>query len=183
MDTEACHTIWPGLQNIRFGSGPLPGDDLRPQRSVAVVANNTSYGEVPAPVENTASPRKSLKRPSKPQDRLYRRTTSTGLVSWYIAQTSRTYEGFSQAGSIGGLHTRFTLPKDDWALQREDWHSLTATQITVPHAGNRARNNSPPSPHSCATSRWPGRHAPAAPSPCTSPTPWTARTPITGAQH
>lgn len=136
VDTEACRTIWPGLQNVRFGTGPLPGDDLRtPTRPVAVITINTSYGEVPAPVENTASPRKNPKRPPKPQDRLYRRTTSTGLTSWYIAQASRTYEGFGGTGSIGGLHTRFTLPKDDWALQRKDWHSFTAAQITVPHAG------------------------------------------------
>ncbi|MFF9072765.1 RNaseH domain-containing protein [Streptomyces sp. NPDC014872] len=138
VDTEACRTIWPGLQNVRFGKGSLPGDDLRsPKRSVAVIAINTSYGEVPTPVENTASPRKSPKRPPKPQDRLYRRTTSTGLTSWYIAQASRTYEGFGQAGSIGGVYTRFTLPKDDWALQRKDWHSFTATQFAVPHAGGR----------------------------------------------
>lgn len=136
VDAEACRTIWPGLQNVRFGTGPLPGDDLRtPTRSVAVVAINTSYGEVPTPVENTASPRKNPKRPPKPQDRLYRRTTSTGVTSWYIAQASRTYEGFGGTGSIGGLYTRFTLPKDDWALQRKDWHSFTAAQITVPHAG------------------------------------------------
>lgn len=136
VDTEACRTIWPGLQNVRFGTGPLPGDDLRtPTRPVAVVAINTAYGEVPTPVENTASTRQNLKRPPKPQNRLYRRTTTTGLTSWYIAQASRTYEGFGGAGSIGGLHTRFTLPKDDWALQRKDWHSFTAAQITVPHAG------------------------------------------------
>ncbi|MEU3316638.1 RNaseH domain-containing protein [Streptomyces sp. NPDC006662] len=138
VDTEACRTIWSGLQNVRFGRGSLPGDDLRTSaRSVAVIAINTSYGEVPTPVENTASPRKSPKRPPKPQDRLYRRTTSTGLTSWYIAQASRTYEGFGQAGSIGGVYTRFTLPKDDWALQRKDWHSFTATQLAVPNAGGR----------------------------------------------
>ncbi|MFE6904245.1 RNaseH domain-containing protein [Streptomyces sp. NPDC057717] len=138
VDTEACRTIWPGLQNVRFGTGPLPGDELRtPTRSVAVVAINTSYGEVPTPVENTASPRRNPKRPSKPQDRLYERTTSTDQTSWYIAQASRTYDGFGSAGSIGGVHTRFTLPEDDWALQRKDWHSFTATQITVPHAGGR----------------------------------------------
>ncbi|MFJ2626864.1 RNaseH domain-containing protein [Streptomyces sp. NPDC087532] len=138
VDTEACRTIWPGLQNVRFGKGPLPGDDLRtPTRSVAVIAINTSYGEVPTPVENTASPRKNPKRPPKPQDRLYRRTTSTGHTSWYIAQASRTYEGFGQAGSIGGIYTRFTLPEDEWALQRKDWHSFTATQLAVPHAGGR----------------------------------------------
>ncbi|MEV7556547.1 RNaseH domain-containing protein [Streptomyces sp. NPDC089795] len=138
VDTEACRTIWSGLQNVRFGRGSLPGDDLRTTaRSVAVIAINTSYGEVPTPVENTASPRKSPKRPPKPQDRLYKRTTSTGLTSWYIAQASRTYEGFGQAGSIGGVYTRFTLPKDDWALQRKDWHSFTATQLAVPNAGGR----------------------------------------------
>ncbi|WP_406841903.1 RNaseH domain-containing protein (plasmid) [Streptomyces sp. AHU1] len=105
-----------------------------PARSVAVVAINTSYGEVPTPVENTASPRKNPKRRPKPQERLCRRTTTTGQTSWCIAQASRTYDGFGSAGSIGGVHTRFTLPKDDWALQRKDWHSFTATQITVPHA-------------------------------------------------
>ncbi|MEU7183570.1 MULTISPECIES: RNaseH domain-containing protein [Streptomyces] len=46
-------------------------------------------------------------------------------------------DGFGNAGSIGGVHTRFTLPKDDWALQRKDWHSFTATQITIPHDGKR----------------------------------------------
>ncbi|EST37309.1 hypothetical protein N566_13695 [Streptomycetaceae bacterium MP113-05] len=138
VDTEACRTIWPGLQNVRFGTGPLPGDDLRtPTRSVAVVAINTSYGEVPTPVENAASRRKNPKRPPKPQNRLYERTTSTGHTSWYIAQASRTYDGFGNAGSIGGVHTRFTLPADEWALQRKDWHSFTATQITVPHAGDK----------------------------------------------
>ncbi|WP_414820640.1 RNaseH domain-containing protein [Streptomyces rubrogriseus] len=82
----------------------------------------------------TPPARARTKRPPKPQKRLYRRTTATGHTSWYIAQASSTYDGI---GSIGGVHTRFTLPKDDWALQRKDWHSFTATQITVPHSAER----------------------------------------------
>ncbi|MDX3798953.1 RNaseH domain-containing protein [Streptomyces sp. AK04-3B] len=135
VDTEACRTIWPGLQNIQFATGSLPGDDLQTDtRPVAVVAINTAYGEVPAPVENAASNRRSPKRPPKPRDYLYQRTTSTGITSWYTAQASRSYEGFGSAGSIGGVYTRFTLPEEEQSLQRKDWHSFTAVQITVPRA-------------------------------------------------
>jgi hypothetical protein len=123
---------------VNFGTGPLPGDDLRTQeRSIAVVAINTSYGEVPTPVENAASNRRTSKRPPKPQNQLYKRTTSAGVTSWYAAQASRIYEGFGSAGSIGGVYTRFTLPVQEEALQRKDWHSFTAVQISVPHAGGR----------------------------------------------
>ncbi|GAB3971041.1 hypothetical protein GCM10029978_045480 [Actinoallomurus acanthiterrae] len=135
LDAEACRTIWPGLQHTKLGDGPLPGDSLLPaDRSVSVVTINTSYGEVPTPVEDTTRRRTTLKRPAKPQDYLYHRTTSTGVTSWYIAQASRAYTGYGQDGSIGGLYTRFTIPTEQHALLRKDWHSFTATHITVPRA-------------------------------------------------
>jgi hypothetical protein len=139
VNAEACRTIWPGLQNVQFGRGPLPGDDLRTDtRPVSVVAVNNSYGEVPIPVENAGSTRKNTKRPPKPQNYLYRRTTSTGITIWYTAQASRTYEGFGSAGSIGGVYTRFTLPTEEAALQRKDWHGFTGVQITIPRADGYA---------------------------------------------
>ncbi|GAA2624323.1 hypothetical protein GCM10010425_20000 [Streptomyces spororaveus] len=138
VNTEACRTIWPGLQNMHFGAGELPGDNLRTDtRSVAIVAINTAYGEVPTPVVNAASNRKNPKRPPKPREYLYRRTSGTGTPTWYIAQASRSYDGFGSAGSIGGVHTRFTIPTDEESLQRKDWHSFTAVQITVPNADGR----------------------------------------------
>ncbi|MBE2997243.1 DUF3893 domain-containing protein [Nocardiopsis sp. HNM0947] len=139
VDAEACRTIWPGLQHQALGQGALPGDSLRRNnRSIAVVSVNTSYGEVPTPVENTARNRAKLKRPAKPQDYLYRRTSSTGVTTWYIAQASRTYDGFGGEGRAGGLHTRATLPESDRRLHlKKDWHSFTAVQFLVAACGGR----------------------------------------------
>lgn len=138
VDTEACRTIWPGLQHARFGDAMLPSEGLDDNgRSVAVVSINTSYGEVPTPVDRAdARGRRDPARPQAPDDWLHERTTTTGLTSWYFAQKSRSYDGFGQTQINGSTYTRFTIPEDRRAkLLRKDWHSFTATQITVPQTG------------------------------------------------
>ncbi len=139
VDTEACRTIWPGLQHVRFGEGALPSDGLEEGgRPVAVVSINTSYGEVPTPVDRAdARGRRDRYRPQAPDDFLHERTTTTGLTSWYFAQKSRTYDGFGQTAVNGSTCTRLTIPDSlKKELLRKDWHSFTATQITVPHAAS-----------------------------------------------
>ncbi|WP_435107185.1 RNaseH domain-containing protein [Nocardiopsis synnemataformans] len=140
VDAEACRTIWPGLQHQSLGQGALPGDPLRRNgRSIAVVSVNTSYSEVPVPVENTARSRSTLIRPANPQDYLYRRTSSTGVTTWYIAQASRTYQGFGSDGRVGGLYTRFTLPDTDRRVHlKKDWHGFTAVQFLIADCGGRS---------------------------------------------
>ncbi|WP_431949467.1 RNaseH domain-containing protein [Actinacidiphila sp. bgisy167] len=144
VDTEACRTIWPGLQHARFGEATLPSEGLDDNgRSVAVVSINTSYGEVPTPVDRAdARGRRDPARPQAPDDWLHERTTATGLTSWYFAQKSRSYDGFGQTGINGSTYTRFTIPEDlRDKLLRKDWHSFTATQITVPQPGeHRAKD-------------------------------------------
>ncbi|MET8379959.1 RNaseH domain-containing protein [Streptomyces microflavus] len=138
VDTEACRTIWPGLQHAQFGEGALPGDGLDANgRSIAVVSINTSYGEVPTPVDRAdARGRRDRARPQAPDDWLHERTTAAGVTSWYFAQKSRSYDGFGQTSINGSTHTRFTIPEElKAALLRKDWHSFTATQITVPQPG------------------------------------------------
>ncbi|WP_058042223.1 RNaseH domain-containing protein [Streptomyces roseifaciens] len=138
VDTEACRTIWPGLQHAQFSEGALPGDGLGGNgRSIAVVSINTSYGEVPTPVDRAdARGRRDQARPQAPDDWLHARTTVTGLTSWYFAQKSRSYDGFGQTSINGSTYTRFTIPEElKEALLRKDWHSFTATQITVPQTG------------------------------------------------
>ncbi|MFG3253329.1 RNaseH domain-containing protein [Streptomyces sp. NPDC048172] len=138
VDTEACRTIWPGLQHARLGEGTLPSEGLDDTgRSVAVVSINTSYGEVPTPVDRAdARGRRDPARPQAPDNWLHERTTSTGATSWYLAQKSRSYDGFGQTAINGSTYTRFTIPEDlRETLLRKDWHSFTATQITVPQTG------------------------------------------------
>ncbi len=135
VDTEACRTIWPGLQHAQLGDGPLPGDGLdEGGRPIAVVSINTSYGEVPTPVDRSDARRRDPERPAAPDDWLHQRTTAdTDVTSWYLAQKSRTYDGFGQTSINGSTCTRFTIPEElQKALLRKDWHSFTATQITVP---------------------------------------------------
>ncbi|MFD7907487.1 RNaseH domain-containing protein [Kitasatospora sp. NPDC059747] len=136
-DAEACRTIWPGLQNARLGHGPLPGDSLREDgRAAADVCINTSYGEVPTPIDRVGRRRPDPHKPAAPDEWLYRRTTTAGVTSWYLAQTSRTYNGFGQTGTNGSQHTRFTIPEAlNAQLLAKDWSSFTAIQITVPAAG------------------------------------------------
>ncbi|MFG2136593.1 RNaseH domain-containing protein [Streptomyces sp. NPDC048650] len=136
IDTEAGRTIWPGLQHAQLGEGMVPGDDIDDGRSIAVVSINTSYGEVPTPVDRSDARRRDQARPAAPDDWLHQRTTATGVTSWYFAQKSRSYDGFGQTSINGSTYTRFTIPKDlQKALLRKDWHSFTATQITVPRPG------------------------------------------------
>ncbi|OCC14055.1 RNaseH domain-containing protein [Streptomyces sp. PTY087I2] len=138
VDTEACRTIWPGLQHAQLGEGTLPSEGLDDNdRSVAVVSINTSYGEVPTPVDRAdARGRRDPARPQAPDAWLHERTSSTGVSSWYFAQKSRSYDGFGQTAVNGSTYTRFTIPEDlKETLLRKDWHSFTATQITVPQPG------------------------------------------------
>ncbi|WP_030611682.1 RNaseH domain-containing protein [Streptomyces sclerotialus] len=138
VDTEACRTIWPGLQHAQFGEGTLPSEGLDDNgRSVAVVSINTSYGEVPTPVDRAdARGRRDPARPQAPDDWLHERATATGVTSWYFAQKSRSYDGFGQTSINGSTCTRFTIPSHlKETLLRKDWHSFTATQITVPQPG------------------------------------------------
>lgn len=85
-------------------AGPtLPSEGLDSNgRPVAVVSINTSYGEVPAPVDRAdARGRRDAARPQAPDDWLHERTTAMGVTSWYFAQKSRSYDGFGQT-SING---------------------------------------------------------------------------------
>ncbi|WP_093858194.1 RNaseH domain-containing protein [Streptomyces sp. TLI_053] len=80
--------------------------------------------------------RRDPHRPATPDDWLHQRTTTTGVTSWYLAQASRTYNGFGQTSVNGSQHTRFTIPEHQrTALLAKDWSSFTAIQITVPEPG------------------------------------------------
>ncbi|MFG2723081.1 RNaseH domain-containing protein [Streptomyces sp. NPDC048416] len=137
VDAEACRTIWPGLQHARLGEGALPSDTLQEEgRIAATVCVNTSYSEVPTPVDRADGRRRDPHRPATPDEWLHQRTTTTGVTSWYLAQASRTYSGFGQTSVNGSQHTRFTIPEHQrTALLAKDWSSFTAIQITVPEPG------------------------------------------------
>lgn len=136
VDAEGARTIWPGLQHAKFGRDLLPGYSLRERgRSIAVVSINTSYGEVPQPVDRPADRHNDPNRPLKPHDRLYKRTSSAGVTTWVLGQASRTYLGFGSAGRAGGQYTRFTVPEDDRQLLGNDWHSFTAVHYTLVDPG------------------------------------------------
>ncbi|MBR7826631.1 DUF3893 domain-containing protein [Actinospica sp. MGRD01-02] len=136
VDAEAGRTIWPGLQHANLGQGLLPGYSLRERgRQVAVVSVNTSYGEVPQPVDRPDGRHSDPNKPLEPQDSLYRRTSSTGITTWVLGQASRTYTGFGSVGRAGGKYTRFTVPEDDSAFLGNDWHSFTAVHYTIVDRG------------------------------------------------
>ncbi|MEV0638605.1 hypothetical protein AB0I77_27425 [Streptomyces sp. NPDC050619] len=81
-----------------------------------------SYGEVPTPVDRSDARRRDPERPAAPDDWLHQRTTAdTKVTSWYLAQKSRTYDGFGQTGINGTICTRFTIPEElQKALLRKD---------------------------------------------------------------
>lgn len=137
LDAEAARTIWPGLQHAQHGQGLLPGRSLHALGThPAIVCFNTSYGEVPQPVDRPDGRHTAADRPLPPQDRLYQRTTRTGTTTWILAQASRTFTGFGGAGRAGQQHTRFSIPKENKQFLRNDWHSFTAVHFNVIDPGH-----------------------------------------------
>jgi len=133
-DGPSTRTIWPGLQDRHFGTGPMPGDALRAAgREVAVVRSNNGL-EIGRPVtrrDEGIQPRDPL-QPAAPGRRVYRRTDTDEPV-WLFPGISRTYG--AMGGATGARYTRWTLPARLAAQLRKPWHSYTATEIAVPCTG------------------------------------------------
>lgn len=130
VDAEAWRTVFPGLQNARFGNSLLPGDNLRAAgRDVAVVRCNTG-NEVPRPVTRVGEPPAPADpaKPATPGAGLYT-LSSASVPTWLLAGASRTYR--AKGGSLGASYTRWTLPDHLAGKKGEDWHSYTATEIAV----------------------------------------------------
>ena len=133
-DGPSTRTIWPGLQDRHFGTGPMPGDTLRAAgREVAVVRSNNGP-EIGRPVtrrDEGNTPGDPL-QPAAPGRRVYRRTDTAEPV-WLFPGISKTYG--AKGGATGARYTRWTLPAHLASQLRKPWHSYTATEIAVPCAG------------------------------------------------
>jgi len=177
-DAEATRTIWPGLQNGKFGAGPLPGDNLiAAGRDVAVVRCNAN-DEVPRPVHRASGGRRPSDplKPATPGRRIYRLADS-GEPVWLLPGASRVYR--AKGGDLGARYTRWTLPAELAYKRAEDWHGYTGTESPSHDRDGGARSRWPPSPPGCATRPLPGTTAPASPPRCTLASPPTRTTPTT----
>lgn len=135
VEAETGRTIWPGLQNGRFGAGPLPGDQLRDRGlDVAVVRTHANMSELGRPVTRVDEGRQAgdPRQPAAPGKGVYRLVESVE-PSWLFAGKSRSLD--AKGGRTGAQHTRWTLPEQ---LSRElgaPWHSYTAREIVVVRPG------------------------------------------------
>jgi hypothetical protein len=133
-DAPSTRTIWPGLQDRQFGTGPMPGDTLRAAgRDVAVIRSNNSL-EIGRPVtrqDEGNTPRDPL-QPAAPGRRVYQLQDSPHPV-WLFAGISKTYA--AMGGATGAKYTRWTLPGYLTSQLRKPWHSYTATEIAIACAG------------------------------------------------
>jgi RNaseH domain of pPIWI_RE/pPIWI_RE module N-terminal domain/MID domain of pPIWI_RE len=134
VDAPSTRTIWPGLQDQRFGTGPMPGDTLRAAgREVAVIRSNNG-SEIGRPVTRQGeghTPR-DLLQPAAPGRRLYRLQDSPHPV-WLFPGVSKTYG--AKGGATGARYTRWTIPERLSSQLRKPWHSYTATEIVIVSAG------------------------------------------------
>ncbi|WFF08717.1 RNaseH domain-containing protein [Micromonospora sp. WMMD1076] len=132
---ETARAIWPGLQNVRFGNGPLPGDRLRAEGlDVAVVRMNADMAELGRPVTRVNEGRQASDplQPAAPGNGVYRLVESAE-PSWLLAGKSRSLA--AKGGRTGAQYTRWTLPDH---LRHElgvPWHSYTAREILVVRSG------------------------------------------------
>jgi hypothetical protein len=74
-------------------------------------------------------------QPAAPGAKVYR-LEGTEQPSWLFAGTSRAYS--AKRGRTGVLHTRWTLPDDEWRDHElgKDWHSFTAKEIVPVRCGS-----------------------------------------------
>jgi hypothetical protein len=133
-DGPSTRTIWPGLQDRHFGTGPMPGDTLRAAGHEVAVVRSNNGPEIGRPVtrrDEGSHPRDPL-QPAAPGRRVYRRTDTAEPV-WLFPGISKTYR--AMGGATGARYTRWTLPAHLARQLRKPWHSYTATEIAVPCAG------------------------------------------------
>jgi RNaseH domain of pPIWI_RE/pPIWI_RE module N-terminal domain/MID domain of pPIWI_RE len=133
-DGPSTRTIWPGLQDRHFGTGPMPGDTLRAAGLEVAVIRSNNGPEIGRPVtrrDEGNQPRDPL-QPAAPGRRVYQRTDTAQPV-WLFPGVSKTYG--AMGGATGARYTRWTLPAHLASQLRKPWHSYTATEIAVPCAG------------------------------------------------
>ncbi|SFD43009.1 RNaseH domain-containing protein [Streptomyces aidingensis] len=138
VDTQETRTIWPGIQNTKLGTGPLPGDTLHAKGAdVAVVRLNTEISEIGRPVTR----RERANMPSDPQkpaapDRKVYRLADTDRHCWLFAGRSASIK--AKGGDRGAFYTRWTLPSALTSQLAVPWHSYTGKEIVVVRAGSWA---------------------------------------------
>ncbi|MGW0521873.1 RNaseH domain-containing protein [Crossiella sp. NPDC003009] len=135
VDAQAARAIWSGLQNVRFGTGPLPGDSLRAQGlDVAVIRMHADMADLGRPVTRVDEGNKAVDRlqPAAPGKGVYRLVESS-VPSWLFAGKSASLE--AKHGRTGALFTRWTLPAELSKELRTPWHSYTAREIVIARSG------------------------------------------------
>ncbi|SER91292.1 protein of unknown function [Lentzea xinjiangensis] len=133
VDAVATRTIWPGLADLSFGTGALPGDGL--DVPVAIVRLNDDLDEIGRPVSRTADGSRrpaDEDKPAAPGQKVYRLSDSAEPV-WMFPRISRSID--TTGGRIGLEHTRWSLPGNLAHLRNKPWHSFTATEIAVVSRG------------------------------------------------
>lgn len=135
VDAQSTRSVWPGLQNIRFGDGPLPGDTLRARGDeVSVIRLHADMGDLGRPVTRVGESRipEDHRQPAAPGKGVYRLADST-VPSWLFAGKSVTLN--AKGGMTGARYTRWTLPGHLRNELRKPWHSYTGREIVVVHPG------------------------------------------------
>ncbi|SMF38957.1 RNaseH domain-containing protein [Streptomyces sp. Amel2xC10] len=138
LDTLETRTIWPGLQNVQLGKGPLPGDTLRDQGAdVAIIRLNTDISEIGRPVtrREKANMPSDPNKPAAPERKVYR-LAEGDRPSWLFAGRSASIK--AKGGDRGALYTRWTLPAGLTSQLAVPWHSYTGKEIVVVSPGSWA---------------------------------------------
>lgn len=123
-------SIWHGLSNAGFGAGPYPGSTLSRSDIASVRVGVTDDVLRPTHQSHTLRVNDPL-RPNMPGAYLYRHEEGQ-IGTWLLAQTSHVYRGASTGSTFGGFHTRWTLPDNRKNHIKDDWHSISATEIAIP---------------------------------------------------
>lgn len=132
-DAPATRTIWPALQDVSLGTGPLPGDSLRARgHDVAVIRLNTRITEIGRPVtrRERANMPPDPNQPAAPGKKVYRLTDSS-IRSWIFPGAS--LQTRAKGGNRGAQQTRWTLDVKKGGRRQlgDPWHAYTAKEIVI----------------------------------------------------
>jgi len=130
--------VWPALTHAAHGKNPglLPGSTSG-HPDLAVVRVATGENTIRATHRSHGIVNGDPRRPDLPRSVLYAHTENA-TSSWLLPQPSRVYQGAQFGARVGAEHTRWNLPPEKDRLMGDDWHLLSATEISVPLSGSWA---------------------------------------------
>jgi hypothetical protein len=135
VDSVAAR-VWSGLRHAGHNRQPelVPGATLR-HPDLAVVRVATGDNTLRATHRTHVPFNNDSLKPDLPDSALYEHTENDTTI-WLLPHKSRIFRAGNFGARVGADHTRWSLPAEKSTLMKDDWHLLSATEISVPRLGS-----------------------------------------------